>query len=311
MKNSNLNLVALAATSLLMYSGEVHAETCTSYLNEQAVLDEMDQDNFMECGVTPDFTRVEVYEIALCEEKPTATDKTSCTVLYQNTTGQILEMTSNSSFPLTDQISVPEGMYPFAYVVISNEFEISIQHQFAFDVYGIDSNNQKEVSGGNFCWTNGSQISALEAGDMTCGPTPAPSVSTERVSVLGLDDQPGDDIPDNNNGVHDPLFFYEGIPSSTLVPFDAYVTDSTGALAVATSALSSVPNGLPPSTNAERIMVVLNLPSATLINEQTTSIDVGFGVTDIGYLLLTGCGSNQVCAHGAGLGGFDLAISAQ
>jgi hypothetical protein len=58
-------------------------------------------------------------------------------------------------------------------------------------------------------------------------------------------------------------------------------------------------------------MVVLSLPSATLISEQTTSIDVGFGVTDIGYLLLTGCGSNEVCAHGAGLGGFDLAISAQ
>ena len=313
MKNTNLNLMSLASIVLFFSSNTAHAQSCDTYA-EQDVRSAILQDGLLECGVTPNFTRVQVFEIAMCEQKPTASESSSCSLLYQSEAGQNVELTSSSSFPLTDQISIPEGNYPFAYVVISNEFDTQIQQEFSFDVFGVDSNGDKEGVGGAYCWTNGAQINAYEFGDMSCGTSPSAAVSTEIVSVLGLDDLSGDDIPDNNNGFHDPLFIGEGIPSSTQVPFDAYVTDSTGALAVATSDLSVVtdpPNPLPPSTNADRIMIVLTLSSSTLINEETTLIDVGFGVTDIGYINLVECSTGEICAYQGALGGFDLSISAQ
>jgi hypothetical protein len=92
------------------------------------------------CFHTPTSMKVTVYEFGLCTAASSPTSKTACTTIFNNTSGKTLDLGVGSSLPLSDSVSLTEGTYTHAYVVLSNVTSIKSVIQFISYYFLLDTN---------------------------------------------------------------------------------------------------------------------------------------------------------------------------
>ena len=124
--------------------------------------------------------KLKVYEFGLCTDYPTVADRSKCTELFKNTTGFDLAISKNASLPLGGSVSLTEGIYTHAYIIVDKYTHLKSVHEFSAD--------RKDMAGntGKFCYSNG--IDRTENADLeltnvvvTCGATDASAANKETI----------------------------------------------------------------------------------------------------------------------------------
>ena len=123
--------------------------------------------------------KLKVYEFGLCTDYPTVADRSNCTELFKNT-GFDLAISKNASLPLGGSVSLTEGTYTHAYIIVDNNTYLKSVHEFSAD--------RKDMAGnsGKFCYSNGTD--RIENDDfelknvvVTCGDTDASALNKETI----------------------------------------------------------------------------------------------------------------------------------
>ena len=124
--------------------------------------------------------KLKVYEFGLCTDYPTVADRSKCTELFKNTTGFDLAISKNASLPLGGSVSLTEGTYTHAYIIVDKYTHLKSVHEFSAD--------RKDMAGntGKFCYSNGTdriENAAFELTNVvvTCGDTDASALNKETI----------------------------------------------------------------------------------------------------------------------------------
>jgi len=132
-------------------------------------------------GATADALRIKLYKLALCTEKPTYLDDSSCVYLFNEATPMTLELSIGSQLPIVqDQISIPKNVYTHSLMLIDK---------------GVDVKTTVNLADGRTCWTDGDDIPFYfktqlfmnqPSYPVTCGAAPNPQWSTQNFYPLML-----------------------------------------------------------------------------------------------------------------------------
>ena len=135
-----------------------------------------------ECHKEVTTFKLKVYEFGLCTDYPTVADRSKCTELFKNTTGFDLAISKNASLPLGGTVTLTEGIYTHAYIIVDKYTHLKSVHEFSAD--------RKDMAGntGKFCYSNGTDRTEnlkLELTNVvvTCGAPDASASNKETIKV--------------------------------------------------------------------------------------------------------------------------------
>ena len=131
------------------------------------------------CFHTPTSMKVTVYEFGLCTAASSPTSKTACTTIFNNTSGKTLDLGVGSSLPLSDSVSLTEGTYTHAYVVLSNVTSIKSVIEFSTD--RVDDTGGT----GKFCYTDSRSVNDGPQSVLSCGADASAAVAASERSSIG------------------------------------------------------------------------------------------------------------------------------
>jgi len=266
---------------------------------------------FAQCKSTPDAMKLKFYKLALCKEKPTYSDESKCVFILNNSSGVETEIAVGVSSNLFNgDISIPEGTYKYAMLLIDNT--IAIKKTLEFDT-GNEQFDGRAVgtAAGKYCWTNGKTITwgYTDNADQPihCGSSPEPSFSSETFYAFG-----GDNPCTVANKV---------LNEETLTTFyDIYLLSN-----LTTQATVDISNCMPTKPNdgneANYIWGVQTFKNPPTISANTKKIDLGFQLTDgmnisfngtLGNCRLTALlGARGACVQSANVMGFAFTMKAE
>lgn len=144
------------------------------------------------CLLTPDTYTNTFYFVGLCQTPPTVQNfRTVCSPLFQSNEGKLVTITPNIKVNLVDEVSIEEGIYPYAAILISKTQKFSISKKFSPARTG-------KTGTGEWCWTlDADSVSASfrfndkNTWTADCGPT-SPATTGESIyspnafSTLGV-----------------------------------------------------------------------------------------------------------------------------
>jgi hypothetical protein len=125
-----LNVILLGLALYLMPVSQANAEACL--LNgDSEITNTITTVESSWCTVTPDYASFPLYKLGLCSTIPTYDNyQTVCSFFVDNAVAQDLEISKGSNLNIADEISLADGSYPAAVILLGNE--ISLRHTAAF-----------------------------------------------------------------------------------------------------------------------------------------------------------------------------------
>lgn len=169
------------------------------------------------CTITPDSMKVKIYEFGLCTGASSPSDKSACTTLFSSPTGTEIDLAVGLSASLADDVTLAEGSYANAYLVLSNVTSLKASHTFSSSRSDLDGNS------GNICYTNGRSWDDNPNTIITCAATDAAVHSVETIGFGDIDNNLHiATVPD-----------YRVSVAGTSVVTDLYMIDSSGTLSTA------------------------------------------------------------------------------
>jgi len=204
------------------------------------------------CALTPDSMLLKVYEFGLCTGASSPTDKSNCTTLFESAAGTTVDLAVGVSASLTDNISLIEGTYTNAYLVLSNVTSLKSIMEFDTPRTDFDGNT------GKFCYTDGRSVDDDEDSIMTCSNSAAGA--THSVETINFYDwQTGNHTSQVPN--------YQATVAGTSTTTDLYMIKSDGQL----------------SGRFEDDFAIYGdqtLAQPVTISPSTTALDLGISVTN-------------------------------
>jgi hypothetical protein len=280
---------------------------CVSSINPAALITAQGG-NRGECDATPDSMSVKFYKLGLCTSKPAYNDYSACTFLFENAQGKEVTLSKTSTDYLVDgEISIPEGSYKYAMLVI--EKTIGIKKTLNFD------NNISAMNGttGKYCRTNGNpKIQAPTAHNQSlwsCTNDASSQAVTSRQSFNGF----FNDNFDSNAAIGPGnMPFVVGLydqVTSAASKFDVILMASEGTLASVGVALNNY--GSPyPTGDATKIWGVQTFTNPIAIDAYTSIVDLGFAIDD-GMMAGFGgyCANGGKCIESATVTKFEFQVT--
>ena len=224
------------------------------------------------CLSTPSSLVLKIYEFAICTAEADPSDTSMCTKLFEKTAGEDFDLSVGASLSMADNLSIQEGTYTHAYLKVSKDTKLKSTLDFSpntrFDLDGRE---------GKFCFTDGRRIQETYS-IITCSNTAAPEYSSETIRLS------------DNNTYNGTLLNYEAVVGSTTIYTDLYMVDSNGDASTRFA-------------DDFAMMGVQELSTAVTINPATTSLDVGFSVTNgmsFGFMQNGDSEGGKTCNQAAG-----------
>jgi hypothetical protein len=227
------------------------------------------------CTVTPDYAYFPLYKLGLCTEVPTYLNYQSvCTMIVNNSTAQEVEVSEGSQIQLSNNLSLSEGTYPAAIVLLGNT--IGIKHSVVFN----DTQDGWDYSGstaveGKYCSTSTASGSEDDIG-------------TGAGDIGGFFDCDTSALTAGKFTETSGAYLTSGTTCSIS---SGAIVRSSADLAFSTSSGTSVVCGMydadtletytSGASNATRQLVVQTFTNPVNISPTTTSLDVGFKVEDM------------------------------
>ena len=253
MRKLNLISVSIIVFGFWVSAGSA-GTACTSTSNRDSHLDENENAANFEslgdgyCFQTPTNMDVTIYEVGICTAHVSPKDRTACTLLFDDANGQLVNLSVGSSLDLLKEISITEGTYSHAYILMSNVTAIKTVIQFSTSRTALDN------SSGEYCYTNGDSFDDKKIlSIMSCGDSASAAVSSEE--TIGF------------NGSYS-LVPYTVTMAGEQVVSNLYMTDA---------------DGTTPSTDestSKRILGSQKLGNQVTVTPSTSNIDVSFAITD-------------------------------
>lgn len=222
------------------------------------------------CYATPQSLTLKVHEFGLCKSASSPSDKADCTTLFVSAAGKDMQMASGQSLSLMDQVSLEEGTFTHAYLVLNTFVKMETVLDFGTDPDNFRTDLQGRT--GRYCFTNGQDYNTNPDNIVEC--SNSLTNLAEASESVGL----GDD-----NGYSNTLPGYQVSIGGVTVDMDLYMLDSAGDL----------------STNDNddfAIYASQALTNSVTIGQNTSNLDIAVAVSD----------STEVTFSPAGLGGFTV-----
>ena len=285
---------AFSATLVLFSTSYLLSASCVRNANGEIT----DASLSPNCTVTPDEVYFPIYKFGLCEEVPTYLNyMTACKFLYDSTTGQTVAVTSSSNFQLANNISISEGSYRAAVVLIGNT--IGVLHN---DVFAAPWDGLEKSGGGGYSVTNGKYCSTrLDSGSEDDFDSNLDCANSALAGGIFSET----DGAYNTAGLGGRCSIAAGAISSNLT-FNTASGSTTVCGMLDASTLETYTGN---DTDATRQLVTQTFATAVKISPNTTSLNIAFKVTDMLSIEdVSGGGVDYIQAY---LDGFEIAIDAQ
>ena len=233
-----------------------------------------------DCTVTPDIAMFPIHKLGLCKEVPTFENYlTECQFLVEYSTPKEVEVSKDTVVQLSDTITLNEGVYEAAVLVVGNT--IGLKHSDVFE--GPQKGNEADgdefnVTKGKYCSTraytgNQDMFDSADGGDS------AGEVETLE-SFLDCSDEPltaGLYREDKGAYGSNTLCTISNVTGLVMAPTKLTTTNST----VGTVQICAIgANGVPAQPGVKQL-AIQTLPTPVVINSNTSSIDIGFELTDM------------------------------
>lgn len=249
------------------------------------------------CDYTPDGMNVKLYKIMLCEEYPTVSSySTACSSLVDFPSGRDVNITADGTSPILDQdVTLTEGIYTHAVIVISNKIASKFTQTFTQPIQGNDGV-------GTTCWSNGNDAAisyetALGVdgyGDYTkfsasCGTAAEADPSWSYYTYKGLWNPGAQDSWSPTDSTK--VFYISSTPYLALgyEKNDLHLLSNFTTLASVASGEAGRnrddENGI--ITDAQYMMGVTRFTTPANINPNTQNIDLGFKLKDTFFQKIT------------------------
>jgi len=284
---------AFSATLVLFSTSYLLSASCVRNANGEIT----DASLSPNCTVTPDEVYFPIYKFGLCEEVPTYLNyMTACKFLYDSTTGQTVAVTSSSNFQLANNISISEGSYKAAVVLIGNTIGVLHNDVFAAPWDGLEKNG-----GGGYSVTNGKYCSTrLDSGSEDDFDSNLDCANSALAGGIFSET----DGAYNTAGLGGRCSIAAGAISSNLT-FNTASGSTTVCGMLDASTLETYTGS---DTDATRQLVTQTFATAVKISPNTTSLNLAFKVTDMLSIEdVSGGGVDYIQAY---LDGFEIAIDA-
>ena len=247
------------------------------------------------CTVTPDVAMFPLHKIGLCEEVPTYENYlTNCKFLIEYSTPKDVQVSKNTVIQLNDSITLDEGTYKAAVLVVGNTIGLKHSDVFATSHNGNEVDDDEfNVSQGKYCSTR-AYTGNQDMFDSANGGDSDGEVATLE-SFLDCSDEaltPG--LYKEDKGAYE---------SNSLCTISSDLVVAPSALTTTNSTIGKVQicamaaNGTTPAQPGVKQLAIQTLPTSVIINANTSSIDVGFELTDM--LLLEQHNANGTLSGGS------------
>ena len=247
------------------------------------------------CTVTPDVAMFPLHKIGLCEEVPTYENYlTNCKFLIEYSTPKDVQVSKNTVIQLNDSITLDEGTYKAAVLVVGNTIGLKHSDVFATSHNGNEVDDDEfNVSQGKYCSTR-AYTGNQDMFDSANGGVSDGEVATLE-SFLDCSDEaltPG--LYKEDKGAYESNSLCT-ISSDLVVAPSALTTTNSTVGKVQICAMAA--NGTTPAQPGVKQLAIQTLPTPVIINANTSSIDVGFELTDM--LLLEQHNANGTLSGGS------------
>ena len=230
------------------------------------------------CTVTPTFLRLKFYEAGICKNDTfnsakTSIDKTNCAILFESTNGQPGDITAaDTDIQLTDNVSIDEGEYTHAYILIDSEWNFQLRHEFDRNRTAVVSNvpGSSATTSGASCYTNSG---VADDGNVECASSFDNLFSSTNAQVIGS-------APSYN-------YFAStmSLGSGPAVSTETIVLNSDETISTSDIVSGSVPTQLISGHSRKYYYVQQELLSSININPDTSGLNIQFLVTDAGEII--------------------------
>jgi len=252
------------------------------------------------CLITPEKMQIELDYIGLCKSQPAwNTYLTDCNEVFSSSPARLTTISKETPFDLGTEISIEEGEYPYAVIVVSNK----IKHSSAIKFNSV-RNGYGPVRGtpssGQWCWSiddpNSRSSSGIGDGQndlyiAECG--------NSLPSQLGYNSSIATSVRDGNGARSD---LSSGTTDSTT--WDVYLVDS--------AKNRNWDAGNQVVTNASYFIGIQKFNNSVQITPNTSNVDLGFKLTNTFGLNvdMTTLDGNGDMSHVKGfvLGGFEFKV---
>jgi len=271
-----------AANCVLTNSGAVDG---SDLMNEHIVNDEG------KCFLSPIALEATFYSISFCTEEPKPDT-------YQQVCSRVMHFPSGKTIPIQigksttlfdDGISIPEGNYPYAAMLLGNVPRIKAE--VTFDEVFTGANN----TSGTKCWTNGGTARGSNYAygtnnvdfAITCGASPQAQWSSRKYMALK---NPTNSYKYGNTA---PYLDIGG-------PKSSYIMADENTIATVTPDSNNPWDEDLVQSNGTMILSVQKFTTPTVISTETENIDLGFNLTDNYWVEITSDSSTN--PHNSNMG---------
>ena len=166
---------------------EDNYSNCSEFTNSEGAIT-FTPNAYQFCRLTPDVVNIIVYYVGLCREQPSVQNfRSVCSPLLDIGAGKEVSLSLNSQTNLVDEVSLSEGNYPYAVILLDNYSTYSIKKKFSPARTG-------KTGTGEWCWTLDETLNSFFSFDWNdsdtwtaeCGSTPPATIGTAVYSPNAL-----------------------------------------------------------------------------------------------------------------------------
>jgi hypothetical protein len=265
----------------------VKAAECTRDVTSNGILDSnFAGDPAGTCQVTPDIAMFPLLKIGLCAEVPTyANYLTNCKFLVEYASQKQVLISKDTTVKLKDSLTLDEGIYKAAVIVMGNT--IGLQHSDVFHSSVLGQEANLDDGPGKYCATRAvtGNLDQFDSSDNDTAITATGEVNNLESFLICDDTAPTPGLYIEDKGAYEAV---DGLGNDILCSLDSDgVVVAPSALTTTNSTVGKVQicalasDGITPEQPGVQQLAIQTLPASVTINANTTSINVGFELTNM------------------------------
>ena len=238
------------------------------------------------CQVTPDVAMFPILKIGLCAEVPTyANYLTNCKFLIEYASQKKVQISKSTTVKLKDSLTLDEGIYKAAVMVMGNT--IGLQHSDVFHSSVLGQEANLDDGPGKYCATRAvtGNLDQFDSSDNDTAITATGEVNNLESFLICDDTAPTPGLYIEDKGAYEAV---DGLGNDILCSLDSDgVVVAPSALTTTNSTVGKVQicalasDGISPEQPGVQQLAIQTLPGSVTINANTTSINVGFELTNM------------------------------
>ena len=275
---------------------KAHAQLlCSNYTNADGTITYTDDSSGAStaCNLTPDSMTINLHFIGLCTSEPTiANFRTACSSIFTSNTGEAKKITTTSSANLMNDVTITEGNYSHAAILIKNNIGFSVKKKFSPARSG-------KTGTGEWCWTLDGETTTVNT-NFAQRSTWIAECGADEPTTIGTHTA-------NQNAV------WSSASGNRFDNFETGTTASTTWTVYLLKADETINTGTPGNYGsfgtASYYLGIQKFNTAVSITPKTSNLDVGFRLEDTFSMETTKNGGVHYIPR-FGLGGFEFKVLA-